>query len=150
MSKSRRSSNASAPFRCDWTPSRWLTAALVVLALLAPLSLLASDLAPLAAVPLALLSGAWGLHEVRLQGLRPPRSLVIPAGAGQARCDALPMASLSVRWRGPLAFLRWCDPDGRVQRLVFWPDVLPAAARRELKLAMQRREAAQNGASMAG
>ena len=44
MSKSRRSSNASAPCRFDWAPSRWLTAALLALALLAPLSLLASDL----------------------------------------------------------------------------------------------------------
>ena len=38
MSKSRRSSNASAPCRFDWAPSRWLTAALLALALLAPLS----------------------------------------------------------------------------------------------------------------
>jgi toxin CptA len=60
------------------------------------------------------------------------------------------MASLRVRWRGPLAFLRWRDPDGRARRLVFWPDTLPAAARGELKLALQQREAAGGGASMAG
>ena len=60
------------------------------------------------------------------------------------------MASLHVRWRGPLAFLRRRDPDGRVQRLVFWPDTLPVAARRELKLAMQRRESAAGSTSMAG
>ena len=150
MSKSRRSSNASAPCRFDWVPSRWLTAALVALALLAPFSLLVSDLPPAVAWPLALLAGAWGIREVRRHRLQPPRALVIPAGAGEARCDGLPMTSLGVRWRGPLAFLRWRDPDGRARRLVFWPDTLPAAARRELKLALQQRESAGGGASMAG
>lgn len=150
MSKSRRLSNASAPCRFDWRPSRWLTAAHIALALLAPFSLLASDLAPVVAWPLALLAGGWGVRDVRLHGLQPPRALVIPAGAGEARCDELPMRSLSVRWRGPLAFLRWRDPDGRARRLVFWSDTLPAAARRELKLAMQRRQAAGGAASVAG
>jgi toxin CptA len=150
MSKSRRLSNTSAPCRFEWVPSHWLTAALIALALLAPFSLLASDLPPVAALPLALLAGAWGIREVRLHRQQPPRTLVIPAGAGETRCDGLPMTSLSVRWRGPLAFLRWRDPGGRDRRLVFWPDTLPAAARRELKLALQKREAAGGGASMAG
>ena len=150
MSKSRRSSNASAPCRFDWAPSRWLTAALLALALLAPLSLLASDLPAVVALPLALLAGIRGVRGLRRHARRPPRALVVPAGAGEARCDEVPMASLHVRWRGPLAFLRWRDPDGRVQRLVFWPDTLPVAARRELKLAMHKREAAGGGASMAG
>lgn len=150
MSKSRRSSNASAPCRLDWAPSRWLTAALLALALLAPLSLLASDLPAVVALPLALLAGIRGVRELRRHARQPPRALVVPAGAGVARCDEVSMASLHVRWRGPLAFLRWRDPDGRVQRLVFWPDTLPVAARRELKLAMYKREAAGGGASMAG
>lgn len=150
MSKSRRSSNASAPCRFDWLPSRWLTAALIALALLAPCSLLASDLPPGVAWPLALLAGVWGVREVRRHVLQPPCALVIPGGLGEARCDGLPMASPGVRWRGPLAFLRWRDPDGRTQRLVFWPDTLPATARRELKLALQKRETADGGASMAG
>lgn len=150
MSKSRRLSNASAPCRFDWLPSRWLTAALLALALLAPFSLLASDLPPIVAWPLALLAGAWGIREVRRHVLQPPRALVIPGGLGEARCDEMPMASLRVRWRGPLGFLCWRDPDGRTRRLVLWPDILPAAARRELKLAMQQRETAGGGASMAG
>ena len=150
MSKSRRSSNASAPCRFEWTPSRWLTAALTALALLAPFSLLASDLPPIVAAPLALLAGGWGVREVRRHALQSPRALVVPGGLGEARCDGLPMTSLGVRWRGPLAFLRWRDLEGRTRRLVFWPDTLPAAARRELKLALQKREAAGGGASMAG
>ena len=150
MSKSRRLSNASAPFRFDCTPSRWMTAALIALALLAPLSLLASDLAPIVAWPLATLAAARGLRDARRHVLCKPRALLIPPGTGEARCDGLPMVALRVRWRGPLAFLRWRDADGRIRRLVCWPDVLPAAARRELKLVMQRREAAQGGASMAG
>lgn len=150
MSKSRRSSNASAPCRFDWRPSRWLTASLCALALLAPFSLFASDLPRALAWPLASLACGWGAWEAYHHAMRPPSSLLIPAGAGEARCDDARMENLQVLWRGPLAFLRWRDPTGARRRLVFLPDTLPAATRRELKLAMQCREAATGAASMAG
>ena len=155
MSKSRRSSNASASFetaRCrfDWRPSRGLIAALRILALLAPFSLLASDLPRALAWPLAMLVCAVGLAEARRYAMRPAYALLIPAGAGEARCDGARMDALCVRWRGPLAFLHWCGSDGRLRRLAFWPDTLDAAGRRELRLAMQRREAAAGAPSMAG
>lgn len=150
MSKSRRSSNASAPFLHDWRPSRQLIAALCALALLSPLSLLASDLPPVLAWPGALLAAGVGVVEARRYATRPPHALCIPAGAGEARCDGARMDALCVRWRGPLAFLRWRAGDGRVHRLVLWPDTLDAAERRELRLALQRREAAAGAASVAG
>lgn len=155
MSKSRRSSNASAcsePASCrlEWRPSRGLTAALFALAVLAAGSLLASELPGWWAWPLALLALGGGLGEARRHALRPPRMLQVPAGPGAAWCDGARVDALRVRWRGPLAFVDWRDPQGRMQRLVFTPDVLAADARRELRLAIQRREAAAITPSMAG
>lgn len=150
MSKSRRSSNASAPCRFDWRPSRRLTSTLCALALLAPLSLFVSDLPPALAWPCALLAAGCGAAEARRYAAQLPRVLCIPAGAGEARCDGIRMDALCVRWRGPLAFLHWRGSDGRLHRLAFWPDTLDAAGRRELRLAMQRREAAAGAASVAG
>ncbi|MEG3050899.1 MAG: hypothetical protein RR792_12075 [Thermomonas sp.] len=62
----------------------------------------------------------------------------------------MPIQGLDVQWRGPLAYLRWRDGDGHMCRLAFASDLLDATSRRELKLAMQRREAALGSPSMAG
>ncbi|KAB7763220.1 MULTISPECIES: hypothetical protein [Xanthomonas] len=129
------SSLPSAPCRLDWRPSRWLLAALTLLGALAPLSLLGSDLPPHLAWPaaaLALLYAAWLL---RREAGRAPRALLIPAGAGAPSVDGVAVSALQVAWRGPLAFVRWRDAQGRTQRLAWWPDTLPPAARRELRLA---------------
>lgn len=150
MSKSRRSSIASAPCRIEWRPSRWLGAMLWSLAVLAPLSLLASDLPRAWAWPLALLACAWAVRDARRQRALPPRRLLIPAGRGAATCDGGRIDGLQVGWRGPLAFLQWRDGDGRRQRAAFWPDTLDAGMRRELRIAMMRRDAAPDTASMAG
>ena len=155
MSKSRRSSNASASpeqacCRLGWRPSRWLGAMLWSLALLAPFSLLASDLPRAWAWPLALAAAAWAIFDARRQRAIPARLLLIPTGRGAPTCDGERMHGLQLRWRGPLAFLHWRDARGRRRRASFWPDTLPAGTRRELKLALQRREAASGAASMAG
>jgi toxin CptA len=60
------------------------------------------------------------------------------------------MQALRVEWRGSLAFLRWRGPDGRIRRLVFWPDILPSTSRRELRLATMRVEPARETTSVAG
>lgn len=120
------------------------------LAILAPLSLLASDLPRAWAWPLALLACAWAVRDARRQRASPPRRLLIPAGRGAATCDDSRIDGLKVGWRGPLAFLQWRDGDGRRQRAAFWPDTLDAGMRRELKIAMMRRDAARDTASMAG
>ena len=150
MSKSRRSSIASAPCRIEWRPSRWMGAMLWSLAILAPLSLLASDLPRAWAWPLALLACAWAIRDARRQHALPSRRLLIPAGSGAATCDGDRIEALRVGWRGPLAFLQWRDGDGRRQRAAFWRDTLDAGMRRELRIAMMRRDAARDTASMAG
>jgi toxin CptA len=150
MSKSRRSSIASAPCRIEWRPSRWPGAMLWSLAVLAPLSLLASDLPRAWAWPLALLACAWAIFDARRYRAMPPRQLTIPDGRRAATCDGERIDALQVGWRGPLAFLRWRDAQGRRQRASCWPDTLPAGMRRELRIMMHKRDAASDPASMAG
>ena len=87
MSKSRRSSIASVPCRLEWRPSRWLGAMSWVLALLAPFSLLASGLPRVAAWPVAIAAGAWGVVSARRQRAMPPRLLLVPPGRAAATCD---------------------------------------------------------------
>ena len=149
MSKSRRSSNASACCHLEWRPSRQVGACLLALALLAPFSLMASDVPTRWGVPFALLALTIGVRDWRRYRRQLPMDLRIPAGRGQATAEGRPVQGLRVAWRGPLCFLRWRD-GGRRERRVFWPDTLDAAGRRELKLALQRRESARVGATMAG
>ncbi|MGV8922137.1 MAG: hypothetical protein ACOH1L_02160 [Thermomonas sp.] len=120
------------------------------LAWLAPLSLLMSDLSRTWAWPLAIVVAALGVFEAVRHRARRPCTLVIPIGHGQPTCDGLPMLALKIEWRGPLAFLHWRDPHGRTKRLAFWPDTLPSASRRELRLAAMRIEPARLATSMAG
>ncbi|MBN6148891.1 hypothetical protein JR065_00940 [Xanthomonas sp. AmX2] len=142
------SSPPSAPCRLEWRPSRWLLAALGLLTLLAPVSLLLSDLAPLLAWPAALGAMLYGAALLRREARRPSRALTIPA-AGAATVDGQAVEELQVDWRGPLAFVRWRDRHGRVRRLAWWPDTLPAAARRELRLAAHARAASSAPPQMA-
>ena len=150
MSKSRRSSIISAPCRLEWRPSRQVGAALWLLAMLAPSCLLASDLPRAWVWPLAVIAGMIGIRNARRYRQQPISRLVIPAGRGAPTCDGERIERLLVHLRGPLAFLRWRDGDGRNRRVVFAQDTLTAPARRELKLAMQRREAAAEPPSVSG
>ncbi len=120
------------------------------LSLLAPFSLLASDMPRAFAWPLAALVAVVGIVDAGRHARAPRAALVIPGGHGQPTCDGQPMQALDIAWRGPLAFLRWRDPAGQARRLVFWPDTLPAASRRELRLAAMRMQPARDGASVAG
>jgi toxin CptA len=70
----------------------------------------------------------------RREACKPPRRLELPAGQGRAMLDATPLVEAVLSWRGPLAFLRWRDEAGRRGRLSWWPDTLPPAQRRVLKL----------------
>ena len=123
---------------------------LFALALLAPFSLIASDLPWLVAWPLALVALAWGVFDARRYLARPARQLTIPAGRGMATCEGERIEDLCTGWRGPLAFLQWRDAKGRRHRASFWPDTLAAGMRRELRIVMQKRDAASDPASMAG
>ena len=111
------------------------------LVVLAPLSLIASDLPRAVAWPLAVAATAWAIIDARRYRSMAVRQLTIPAGRGAATCDGERIDGLRAHWR---------DRHGHRHRASFWPDTLPAGMRRELKIAMQRREAASDRPSMAG
>lgn len=135
MPSSFRSSSASASCRLEWRPSRWLLATLALIALLAAFSVLESEMPRPAAWPLALLALGYGAWTIRREAGRPTREFVFPGNASPVLLDGQPVEGAAVHWRGPLAFVRWRGRDGRVERLAWWPDTLPAAKRRELRLA---------------
>ena len=149
MSKSRHWSSGSAPCRLEWGPSRLLAGSLALLGVLAAASVLGSEMAVAVALPAALAvfgHGLWlGLRVLR----QPLRTVFFPFGDGAASIDGAPVTHVEVQWRGPLAFVKWRDLQGRCQRTQVWPDTLPAKARRELRLAMIRRGAAPAAGSMA-
>jgi toxin CptA len=140
MPRSTRSSSASASFRPEsqpvaWRPSRWVIVALLLLSMLAPFAVLASEMPRVAAWPLAGVAAFVGLRAARRETRKPRHHLEVPArGQGRALLDGTPLAEATLSWRGPLAFLRWRDEAGRGGRLSWWPDTLPPAQRRVLKL----------------
>ncbi len=153
MPNSPHSSSASACFeaagcRFGWKPSAIACGALIALGLLAGLSILASDLPRACAWFGALLAPAWGMLLARREWRRPALPLHWRAdGVLFAAGERAQRAGL--QWRGPIAFLAWDAADGRRRRLALWPDTLPAARRRELRLAAAAAEAAHPRARMA-
>ncbi|MDI9240184.1 hypothetical protein QLQ15_14840 [Lysobacter sp. LF1] len=122
--------------------------ALVMLGLLGAISLLLSGMPWPASIPLALLAAGQGMWAARREWTRSPVWLVIPA-SGQATLGGHPLHDWDLQWRGPMAFLRFRGQDGRRQHLSWWPDTLPPAARRELRLAVPVQGPARSPASMA-
>ncbi|MBC7990151.1 MAG: hypothetical protein H7Y19_11290 [Luteimonas sp.] len=148
MPRSILSSNASAPCRLEWRPSRWVVAALCLLPVLATFSLIASDLPRPVAWPSAVAVFAAGLRRASHESRRRACAIVIAAD-GRTTVDGQPVEDLDVEWRGTLACLRWRDAGGRTQRRGFWPDTLPAGKRRELRLAAPARPGAPGANGMA-
>ncbi|MGO4221975.1 hypothetical protein AB4Y64_08975 [Lysobacter sp. TAF61] len=148
MPTSPRSSRASVPCLLEWRPSRLLAAALVALGALAAVAVTGCELPLPLSLPLALLCLAEGLRLGRRELSRPRRWLAIDAD-GDASVGGRAVTELAVAWRGPLAFVRFRDADGRPRRLAWWPDTLPAGKRRELRLAAPVKAAAQKAPSMA-
>ncbi len=153
---STHSSSASADFRraspccrLEWRPSRWLLTALALLAALAAVSILASEMPRPMAWPLAVAALVHGALAVRRERARPRRSFVLRGGQSPVLVDDIPVAGFDLQWRGPLAFASWRDGAGRRQRAAWWPDTLPPTRRRELRLAAPVPSAARRRASMA-
>jgi toxin CptA len=94
-----------------------------------------------AVVLAALVEAAW---QVR----RRPRHLLVPPGEAAVMVDGRPVEAFAVRFRGPLVQLRWRQGWQR-HALLFWPDTLPAAQRRELRLAVSRRCISRSRRAMA-
>lgn len=122
---------------------------LLVLAATSAFAVLASDLPPIAARILAPVALAWGAWCAWRESQRPGCTLTVVPDAERATVDGTPARALEVRWRGPLAFVQWRDGDGHTRRRAFWPDTLPAALRRELRLAAPPAVPARTPASMA-
>jgi toxin CptA len=108
--------------------------ALLLVSALAPFAVLASGMPRAAAWPLAGIAAGAGLRAAWREARKPLRYLELPAGPGRAALDGVPLADAALAWRGPLAFLRWRDAAGGRGRLSWWPDTLPPAQRRVLKL----------------
>jgi toxin CptA len=92
----------------------------------------------------------WGAVSARRYSRRRPRSLSWPADGTLPVLDGQALADARLHWRGSLAFLRWRDADGRRQHLSWWPDTLPPAQRRELRLAAGAAPADARARSVAG
>ncbi len=157
MPNSTRSSAASAhsrpgsvpEARIEWRPSRWLLTAILALGVLAACSLLASEMPRAAAWPAALAALGYGVWLFRREARQPARSFVFRGDAAPVRVDGEPATDFELQWRGPLAFASWRGPRGRRCRCAWWPDTLPPARRRELRLAAPAGRAARRGTSMA-
>ncbi|MFY2764778.1 hypothetical protein [Arenimonas sp. MALMAid1274] len=113
----------------------WLMAAL------APASLLSSALPLAVSVPLSGLATAWAVRLAWREGRRAPRVFEwaggdAPAKVGQG-ASAQAWDQVRVHLRGPLASASGRGSDGRRLHLVWWPDTLSPAARRQLRLAVQ-------------
>src|SRR3546814_17480109 len=103
----------------------------------------------IAAWPLALSALAHGGWLAWREARAARGELVIAGEGGRASVDGRAVEDLSVRWRGPIAFVEWRDGDGRRRRHVFFPDPLPAARRRELRLAAPAPGPARRASSVA-
>ncbi len=136
------SSNESLNCRIDWRPSRWLLLAIAVLTGLAVLSTWLSAM-PWPAALLSSLVCAWqGLRLLRREAAKPAASVFLTSEPGAALlnfpCGQQSWTQVGIRFRGPLATLVGRDHHGRRRRLLWWPDTLPAPARRRLRLVAGR------------
>jgi toxin CptA len=136
MRNSLRWSNGSVNCRLEWRPSRLLQAALILLGVLAALSVLASEMPRLFAWPVAIAAIGYGTWRARREGHRHTLFFWFPGNGRPPTVDGRPMVDACLHWRGPLAFLRWREAaGGRWRHAAWWPDTLPVAQRRELRLA---------------
>ena len=149
MSHSHHSSNASVSCRLEWRPSRWVAGALVLLAVLATVSVLASEMPRLAAWPLVIVLILHAGLQVRGYRCTPRHDFVFPGNDLAVLLDGQPVDAVEVQWRGPVAFITWKDRNGRRRRLSWWPDTLPTARRRELRLAASHLDAVRQPLGMA-
>jgi len=97
---------------------------------------------------LAAASVGYGTWLARCEARRIPRKLVWPIG-GTPLLDDVELRDLQLQRRGPLAFLQWRSDEGRIERLSWWPDTLPAHERRELTLAAAGATGARKPTTMA-
>ncbi len=155
------------PLRLAWRPSRWSSAALLCLGVLALAVPWLSDLPGMLRWPLAAAILLWTLIALRRQRRQPPRLLRWPAPDAPAALIAIaddpdpdpPTAVVrspsrpsepgpisveivAIVLRGPLALVRLRTTDGRTRVLHWWPDTLAPTERRALRLARSAQQRA--------
>lgn len=136
MRNSPRWSNGSVNCRLEWRPSRLLQGLLILLGVLAAASVLASEMPRAFAWPVAVAALGRGAWQARREGRSARLAFWFPGSGRAPAVDGKPMLEVRLDWRGPLAFLHWRErAGGRWRHATWWPDTLPAARRRELRLA---------------
>ena len=120
-----------------------------MLGLLATWSVLLSEMPRWAAWPVAAGALAYTFFLIRRERRKPVRQLLFPGGDDPVQIDGAVVEGATVRWQGPMAFVTWRGPDGRRQRLSWWPDTLPPERRRELRLAAGHEDASRRRSGMA-
>jgi toxin CptA len=90
----------------------------------------------------------YGVWRARGEARRKPRTLVWPID-GAPSLDGVELRDVRLQSRGPLAFLQWRNDEGRIERLSWWGDTLPAHERRELTLAAAGASRARKPPTMA-
>ncbi|MCA1714116.1 MAG: hypothetical protein LC715_02970 [Gammaproteobacteria bacterium] len=124
-----------------------MIAALAAGGVLAALAVLSSELPRVFAWPLSVGAWCYGTWLSRREARTPAQHFVW--SVGQVTRDGEQILEVAVQWRGPLAFVRWRDDVGRLHHRSWWPDTLPAAQRRELRLAAGDAQAVPGSPSMA-
>jgi len=128
-------SRSSASCRLEWQPSKQERASLALLTLLAAFSLLQCDLPLSWAWPAAVAVILLGSVCLWRNSHRRTRELLLNSDLAACRIDGQAITTLALSRRGPLLFVRFKQaPTRRWQHLVFWPDTLPVATRRQLQL----------------
>lgn len=140
-------SSSASVLSIEWRPSTWVVGVLWCLGPLGAVSLMASDLPAAIAWPAAGIAIGLGWRASRRELRRAPVTVAWPPDAPPS-IDGRTLDHARLQWRGPLAFLQWRE-GRRLRGLSWWPDTLPPAARRELRLATGHAVAAPGRASMA-
>lgn len=125
-----------------------MAAACMLLGVIGALSLSLSDMPAWLAWPVGGGSIVRGMQLAYRELARPASRLTLLPNS-PATIDDVAVRALRIEWRGPLAFVHWRDAEGRTHRRVATPDVLPAALRRELRLAWSAHSTARRAAAVA-
>ena len=138
------SSGESATCRLEWRRSRWLPAALCVLAAAAIASLWLSELPLIAsAIGSAIVCGYIGWQSHR-EWTHSDCVLAWQGGDTDWQVESNghieSLRHVGARFRGGLVVLTLADANGKQRRYVWWPDTLDAHGRRALRLAVQVKE----------
>jgi toxin CptA len=120
----------------------------VILGVMGAFSAWASEMPRALAAALAVASVGYGVWLARREARRSPRMLVWPMD-GAPYLDGVELLDVRMQSRGPLAFLRWRNDQGRIERLSWWGDTLSAHERRELTLAAAGADGARQPTTMA-